>query len=258
MAGATLGVARFPKTRWPTLGRNMPEIVLLHKDREIGRYELGERELSIGRLEGAVLTEDPKPPRAAAPDRHIPIELERACLRTMVRDRAQRTSSAALLGEEIQSWLEAAADRDKRRELAEAQARVGCDLLDRHHELKAQVARIESEVAKTHGPYKGWQPVEEKLALYAAEDRLKQARKELAHAASQTVTALEKALAFEAENRGARESLADYYWELFQEPSRRATISSSTSTPIAWPRATPGVGGLQRPQAGPPMVWRAV
>jgi serine/threonine-protein kinase len=169
------------------------------------------------RILEAVRNSEPAPPRIVAPERTIPIELEKACLHAITKDSTTRTSSVVELMNEVRTWLEAEADRDRRRALARTIAAEGRSLLDRYLKMKEDLIEIESGTADIAQLFEGWEPVEHKAQIIEAENRLVGARRELAEVASSVVGTLEKALGFEHENAVAREALADYYWSRFQE-----------------------------------------
>ncbi|HZU37188.1 MAG TPA: SUMF1/EgtB/PvdO family nonheme iron enzyme, partial [Gemmataceae bacterium] len=163
----------------------------------------------------AIVAERPVPPREAAPERGIPVELERTCLKALARDPAERHNTAAELYEDVQAWFEAEADRAKRLALADEKAAVGRAKLDEYLKLKAEVAALEEEQKRIAAQFHDWQPAEEKGAILQIADCLTEAHKKLARAASQTVATLTEALGFHPEHGAARQALADYYWDRF-------------------------------------------
>ncbi len=161
----------------------------------------------------SVLRDDPKTPREAAPARNIPVELEQACLRAMARDRDERTASVEQLGDEIQEWIEAAADKERRHLLAEEKAAEGQAKLRQLQEFRDAVSVQDEEIAETRRRFKSWQSVEEKAVLYAKLEQLEETRIAMVRLSSETLSTLQAALAFERQNATAREALADYYWD---------------------------------------------
>ena len=159
----------------------------------------------------------PRPPREVAPDRPIPLALENTCLAALDKDPGRRPGSAHAVAAAVQDWFDAETDRSKRHALAEARALDGGAGLARYRRQLAENARLEREAAELASAFKPWQPVEEKAALHAAEDRLAEGRARLAQLASDVVGTLGEALAFEPENATARGLLADWYWDRFRE-----------------------------------------
>jgi serine/threonine-protein kinase len=170
----------------------------------------------------AVARDEPVPPRAKAPERSIPLELERACRKALAKRAEDRHPAVEELIAEVQSWLEAEADRSKRHERAEEKARDGRDHLEEYRRLKTTVRQLEADAAEVAKQYKDWQPIEEKVAVYEMQERVEQGRDELMRGASRVVTTLNEALGFEPDNREARALLAEYYWDQLGEAERAA------------------------------------
>ncbi|GAB4562505.1 MAG: hypothetical protein Tsb0020_10910 [Haliangiales bacterium] len=168
-------------------------------------------------LMAALLTENPPWPNRVAPDRQIPKELEKLTMRALEKEAHMRQQSASELTDAIQNWLEAEADRARRHQLAEQKAAEGREKLDAYLQLKTDVVHLEAEAELISKRFQGWQSVDEKAALYEAEDRCREARRALTETASDVVAVLTEALGFERENRTALELLADYYWDRFRD-----------------------------------------
>jgi serine/threonine-protein kinase len=165
----------------------------------------------------AHLDETPVAPRAAAPQRGIPLELERACMRALAKSPADRPQSARELQEEVQRWLEAASDKAKRHERATELCEEGAARLDAYHALKRKILEAENAVEDVRHRFHDWQPVDEKQDLFDAEDAVAALRRELAESASRVVMSLSAALGQDHEHAGARRLMADYYWDRFVE-----------------------------------------
>ena len=163
---------------------------------------------------------EPPRPRQVAPERAIPAALEEACLRALRKDPAERQPSVGDLMDEVRDWLEAEADRERRRAVAEEIAREGRAKLEGYFSRQAALGELAQDAERVAHRFEGWEPVDRKRELVEAEDRVAAARRELSELASSVVGTLEKALAFESENGAAREALADYYWNRFREAER--------------------------------------
>ena len=81
---------------------------------------------------------------------------------------------------------------------------------------------MQKEAAELSKRFESWQSAEEKVDLFAAEDRGRQCRRELTATASSVVGTLGEALAFEEDNATARTLLADYYWDRFLAAEKRS------------------------------------
>jgi len=161
----------------------------------------------------AAIHEEPVPPRTATPDRDIPVELERACLRALSKKPEDRQATVEELGAAVQTWLEATADREKRRQLAEEKAGEGRRALAEHQRLKGELTRLQKELRGAERSFKSWQPVSEKTELIELRERLQDVRQQVVERAAEVVSVLGAALAFDGDHPGAREALADYYWD---------------------------------------------
>ena len=170
----------------------------------------------------AVMHEVPQPPRERARERSIPLELERACLEALAKRPDDRQASMTLLLTQIQRWLEAETDRTQRHERAEQKSAEGAERLAGYLRLRNEAQRLEAEALEVAKHFQPWQPAEEKREVFAAEDRARNCRQELTAAATRVVGTLTEALGFEDDNARARELLADYYWERFEEAESRA------------------------------------
>ena len=160
---------------------------------------------------------EPIPPRTRAPEQYIPAALEKACLKALRKKPEDRHQTARELHDEIQAWLEAASDKAKRIERAGKLAMQGRETLDEYTKLKEQITLLEDKTRRLRQGFKGWQSVEEKATLFAAEDELEKSRRSLVQAASDIVMTLSAALGQHEEHPLARQTMADYYWDRFVE-----------------------------------------
>ena len=104
---------------------------------------------STPRVLAALIAQEPKPPRQRAPGRDIPLALEAVCLAALQKDRSKRPGSADALAARVQEWLEAEADKARRRELAGARAEEGRQKFAEYRWLKEEVSRLEVEAEDT-------------------------------------------------------------------------------------------------------------
>jgi serine/threonine-protein kinase len=161
----------------------------------------------------AHLQKEPTPPRERAPEREIPLELERACLKALTKAPDDRHQSARELHDEVQSWLEAAADRAKRRERASELAARGKLGLNQYYALKESVLEAQKMVESLRHRFHDWQSVREKRPLFEAEDEVAKRRSAVAESASEVVMTLSAALGQDPEHPEARRLMAEFYWE---------------------------------------------
>ncbi|HSB63783.1 MAG TPA: bifunctional serine/threonine-protein kinase/formylglycine-generating enzyme family protein [Thermoanaerobaculia bacterium] len=165
----------------------------------------------------AVLRDNPKPPRERTPAREIPLALERTCLKALAKSPDARHASVLELQDEIQAWLEAEADKVKRQENAGVLALRGRQILEDYRGKKEEMAALEREVESLRGGFQPWQSVNEKKPLTSAEDRLRDARVQLATTGSKLVMTLAGALGHDESHSEARAVMADYFFEQLLE-----------------------------------------
>ena len=168
----------------------------------------------------AVRSQKPRQPRLVSPQRSVPALLEAACLKALSKNPDERPQSAREFLDAVQTWLEAEADRERRRHVAREVADEGRTLLQEYFSLRDKLGEYERAAEVTRDSVKAWEPPARKESLLSAEDRVTAARRRLAEVASATVGTLEKALGHDNENRSAREALADFYWSQFQDAER--------------------------------------
>jgi serine/threonine-protein kinase len=174
----------------------------------------------------AHLEKDPPSPRARAPQREIPLELEQTCLKALAKEPDSRQQTARQLHDEVQAWLESASDRAKRRERAGLLAAQGRLLLDQYYALKEKVEETRSQVEDLRHRYHDWQSVEEKSPLFESEDEVASLRTALAEAASEVVMTLSAALGHDPAHPDARRLMAEFYWDRFREAEQRRDFAS--------------------------------
>ncbi len=165
----------------------------------------------------SLLTEPPKAPRDVAPARQIPAALEQICLHCLKKEPEERPDHAGDVADAVQAWLEAEADRARRRALAEEKVAMGREKLESYRRLLREHSLVSSEVERLSKRFQKWQSVDEKAELYEAEDRRDTARRALNETASEVVGVLTEALGFDRDHPSALSLLADYYWDRFQE-----------------------------------------
>jgi serine/threonine-protein kinase len=174
----------------------------------------------------AHLEKEPTPPRARAPEREIPIEIESACLRALAKSPDNRHQSARELHDEIQSWLESASDRARRRERAGELASSGKLLLDQYHALKEKLTEARARVEELRPRFHDRQSVEEKTPLFEAEDDVRSLETAVAEAASEVVMTLSAALGHDSSHPEARRWMAELYWDRFRDAEARRDFAS--------------------------------
>jgi eukaryotic-like serine/threonine-protein kinase len=168
----------------------------------------------------------PPSPRARAPEREIPLELEETCLRALAKSPDVRHQTARALHDEVQSWLESVSDRAKRRERAGHLAAQGRLLFDQYYALKEKLDEARGRVDALRHRYQDWQSVAEKAPLFEAEDEAAGLRTAIAEAASEVVMTLSAALGHDPAHPDARRLMAEFYWDRFRDAEARRDVAS--------------------------------
>jgi serine/threonine-protein kinase len=175
----------------------------------------------------AVTSTPPTPPRTVAPDRGIPLELERTCLKALSKRPSDRQEQVLELYRAVQTWIETETDKARRHALAEGKVAEARGLLLAYKVQRERIVALARAAQETARLFESWQSVEEKRALYAAEEEVQGARRQLIDISTDVVGVLTEALGFERENAAARELLADYYWDRLLEAEQDAVPSEA-------------------------------
>src|SRR5262249_13257710 len=134
----------------------------------------------------------PAPPRRFNPA--LPPELDQIVLKALSRDPVDRFPTARALRDALQAFLEGAAERRRRRHLAEGAADEGKKRAQRYLKLRERLKEAASAVVEAEARTPGWLPLEEKKDLLRLRERAEQAAQEAEHAFSDAVEVFSKAL----------------------------------------------------------------
>ena len=160
----------------------------------------------------------PVPPseRVAAkgPEGNPPVspDLDAICLRAMAVRREDRFQSAMDLHHEIQLFLEGVKDRERNHGLAEEAVAKAKVAMERQKRLVDE-AKVAAEEAKKAG--KDVKPLDDKAALWAAQDRAKDLELGAIDAFGEANAELTVALGHEKEHLEARRLGAELYWKRY-------------------------------------------
>ncbi|MHC4599972.1 MAG: protein kinase domain-containing protein, partial [Planctomycetota bacterium] len=176
----------------------------------------------VDELLDRIIAEEPVPPSTrAGKDRRVHPELDRICLKALMKDKADRYASARAMHDDVQRYVDGAKERIRRREEAREAIEEGKKLAERYFAMREVVDRYEKTREVITKKFKGWEPVLEKKELWAVEDQLERMfvmkGRRFADAVNKFVSALE----FESDNKEARENLARLYWGRFLEAEER-------------------------------------
>ncbi len=115
-----------------------------------------------------------RPPSQAAPERHIPPELDELCLAALEPDPSQRTASAAQLAQGVEEFLEGSREARRRAEAADEAALDAAAILSSHEALGAELEAARADVRRLHDRVAPWDRIDAKRPMWRAEDRVRE------------------------------------------------------------------------------------
>ena len=161
-----------------------------------------------------VLKEEVRPPSRRSPNREIPDELERICMRSLARDPDSRYPNARALADAVQRFLDAPKVMTN---TAESLPRVddevqrGMAALTRHQTLLEDAALASDEYLTARAHVDPGDSPDAKMSLWTAERRFKEIQTAISDAFGEAVFALSKAVARDPDHSEARTQLCDLF-----------------------------------------------
>ena len=161
-----------------------------------------------------VLKEEVRPPSRRSPNREIPDELERICMRSLARDPDHRFPNARALADAVQRYLDgpkvpsATAESLPR---VEAEVQRGLAALARHQTLLEDAALASDEYLTARAHVDPGDPPDAKMSLWAAERRFREIKTAISDVFGEAVYALSKAVARDPDHSQARSQLCDLF-----------------------------------------------
>jgi len=159
----------------------------------------------------ALLSEPIIPPRERAPERKIPTELERICMRALDPDRKSRYASARELREDIESFLEGEKERERLRILADEHASHGDQAAARYYALSGELLALDEEVKKGEAGARHIDPLPVRKAAWDKRLQADELRMREARVFAEAVLGYQRALANDQAHDHARRSLVALY-----------------------------------------------
>lgn len=178
-------------------------------------------ELMAGTAKG-----DFEPPSQRASSRNIPEALDAICLRALRVDPEMRTPTVAALAREIEDFLEGIAEAHRLLEGANESARHAVDTLARHKTMGAKLAEARNDVETLRSEADPWDPIEDKRALWRAEDRMRELSERRAELLEQAEHLYRRALEHQHQHPAAMEGLLELWM-------RRLRAEESTGDTLA-------------------------
>ncbi len=134
---------------------------------------------------------------------------------------AHRLSSARLIADSIDVYLDAERERTERERDAEAFVAEGIAARDAHAALDRESRRLADEAAVELAAIPAWAPLVAKEKAWAKRADARTLAAEAAHSLARAEAAFSRALARVEGHRGARQGLAALYLRQFEEAERR-------------------------------------
>ncbi len=159
----------------------------------------------------ALLTEPVPPPTVRAPERDIPAELESICLKALSREPEDRYDSARSLWKDLASFIEGKKDEERLGRLASGQMERAAEAAARYYLLRQQMKRIEKNVRRATLAANHFEPTPERKQRWQQKLEADHHRLVEARAFAEAVAGYHQALAYERDNKQARQSLAALY-----------------------------------------------
>ncbi|MGM0575817.1 MAG: protein kinase domain-containing protein [Myxococcota bacterium] len=161
------------------------------------------------------------PPRARAPERDVPVEMERICLRALAPSREDRYPSAMILWNDIEAWLEGRKEEERLQGLADAQAEEADRVSRRYLELRGRLRALEERVRHDTLGAGYFDPLPARKEAWARRMELERLRLVEARAFAEAVRRYQQALAHRRDHMGALEGLAELYRSQADDAMRR-------------------------------------
>lgn len=156
------------------------------------------------------VTKEPPRPRELNPS--CPLLLEDLCLELLEKERESRPDSADHVAERVESYMEGAKEKERRRQEAARLCTSAREPVERFEALMRQQRELAKTAREMLLGIEGWEPVERKGAAWDISERATVAEREGARALAQAIDLFTKALGYDAGSRAAHRGLAELYW----------------------------------------------
>lgn len=162
-----------------------------------------------------ITEETPVPPRERAPEREIPEELEEICLKALSKEPGERYQSAQEMARELELFLEGIKEGERAREQAEALLEQARRQRKAYQGARSEFADAQERLTKAQMEIQSWASLEEKEPLWKIEQEAEDLRMEIERHFGEAARTFGQALGYVPDHAGAREGLAELYWERF-------------------------------------------
>ncbi|MCC6622623.1 MAG: protein kinase [Deltaproteobacteria bacterium] len=193
----------------------------------------------------ALLSEPIVPPSERAPERKIPAELERICMKALDPDRKSRYASARELREDVESFLEGEKEKERLRVLADEHASHGDQAAARYYALSGELLALDEEVRRGEHGARHIDPLPVRKAAWDRRLQAEELRMREARVLAEAVLGYQRALAHVPDHAHARTSLVALYRHRARDAKNRGEIGDIILySDLARALAPPGEGAF--------------
>jgi tetratricopeptide (TPR) repeat protein len=146
-----------------------------------------------------------------------PLVLEDLCLQCLQKRKEDRPPSAEVVAAELEAYLEGAKERARRQQEATRLVAEAHTPVARERALREERDGLRAEARLALAGVKPWEPLAQKRAAWALEDRARAADAEAGRALAEAIELYTKALGYDPDHDGAHAGLAELYWSRAQE-----------------------------------------
>lgn len=170
-----------------------------------------------------VVREPVVPPskRAAEFDRHVPRELEEIAMQALAKSPEARQQSALALRNSVEAFIENRRNADHNRSMSRARVTAADAMAGDYFQSLAAIKELSTTIARKRLMFEGWEPIEEKMSLWADQEALRKLEDEAVQQFGEAEASYLQALAYEPDGPAARSGLAGLYWGRLEDAERR-------------------------------------
>jgi serine/threonine protein kinase/formylglycine-generating enzyme required for sulfatase activity len=159
-------------------------------------------------------------PRLRAPRNSIPPSLEEICLKALAPSKEERYPDAKAFHEALQVYLDGSAEAQRRAQEAAQLVRQGREKVRDYERLAAVEDGLRGQAKEALSKLAPHQPAEEKVRGWNLEDEAARVRQQRIRSFNEATSLLHSAINIDESCSAARETLANLYWNRFEEAER--------------------------------------
>ncbi len=150
----------------------------------------------------------PKAPSVWAPERMIPSQLDRICLKCLEKSPQNRYENTDQLIADLDAYLSGVEDLDRRAKQSEEKLSEGLVLVDEFIKLHSEIDDLRIEIAESESSLMDYSPLEQKRAIWAKTVELEERQQQSTHHFTAATEVLQESLSFNPNNDSAAQALA--------------------------------------------------